>query len=240
MDRFLRVPMYGLFFVVLFLSSSFSANANIEAGSTKEITEPTKETVQLWDRLRDFLGSSSVTGADRMAIGGADFKTAISGGMPGLDEYLHQVLEHVESLEVSMQDGRIVLEVVLDDEKGLTLSLRNEEDAKTGQLYSLVFSQNMRLELRSFKDNVYVEKISGIKAMVKIPVLPDAIFFESVEINGSDQILTIRASTLWKMVHVIAKLDLKNKEFTGIDWWDTIFKNIPSLVKHMYFRMWWD
>lgn len=190
---------------------------------------------RLWQNVKDLFGAGEFEG-DRFAVPGADVRVILSGIVPGLDQYMQLVVDNLDLLEIKREKGKVVVDVRLITKK-LDFALREKKAADNGQVYKVRFYQYLHFEISMKKENVFIEKIDGLRISVKLPFLPDGVFPRGLFVNNQGKFLTLHAEAIGKLVDVVAGADMKAGEFSGIEWFKTLMMNLPKILGSLFFSL---
>lgn len=172
--------------------------------------------------------------AGQLSVPGADVRDILAKVIPDFDRYLQELVEDIDKIVLTQKKGRLVADLWLIPSEA-TFELIEKKKAKTGELYSVSLARNVHVEMLMRKDSITLEKISGITARVKLPVVPHGIYPLKVRLDTQDETLTIHAGVIGGLFEVIGKADVRTRKFSGVDWIGTILKNAPLLFKLIFF-----
>lgn len=163
--------------------------------------------------------------ADIVQIPGEDVRAILGRVIPDIDYYFQTVIDHLDSITVDRSDGKMKVDVLLVQKK-LVVPIRPKRQAKRGQPYEIRLKRKLHFEISMHKDWLFIEKISGIKLLVKLPIVPDGVYPRSLVFDSNTETLRINAGVVGGAVRLVVKIDVRSRRFKGIDWPSTIIKNL--------------
>ncbi|MBI3541658.1 MAG: hypothetical protein HY075_00065 [Deltaproteobacteria bacterium] len=172
---------------------------------------------------------------NELYLPGADVKVILGKIIPDLDQYMQEIVDRLETILITRKDGKMLVDVWLTPEDGVTFKLRDEKTAKTGQPYAVSLARHTHFEVSMQRDSATLDRIQGFTAMVKLPIVPDGVTPKKVVLDTSREKLTISASAIKGLVNVVGTADVRARKFTGVDWLATMMKNAPLLLGVLLF-----
>jgi len=232
---------YSTVLVTAWLASLFLAMPAIASPAESPARNPgivgntDPEFDALWQRVKDVFGAGELEG-EGLAVPGADVRVILSRIIPGLDQYMQLVVDNLDLLEIKRGQGKIVVDAKLITTK-LDFALREKKATRNGQVYKVRFYKHLHFEISMKKENVYLEKIEGLRVSVKLPIIPDGVFPRGLFVNNAAKTMTLHAEAIGKLVDVIATADLKGGNFKGIEWLKSLAMNLPRILKAFLFNL---
>lgn len=167
---------------------------------------------------------------NELVVPGGDVRVILQRVLPGIDKYMGTLIDNLETMVVTRNNGKLGVDVWLTPGNGLEFKLRDRAGSKTGQPYAVKLRQHAHLNISSLRDSITIDDIQGISAMIKLPIVPDGVSPRKLYLDTSTETLTITAKAIGGTIGVIATADVRSRQFKGVDWVATMFKNLPLLL----------
>lgn len=172
---------------------------------------------------------------NELTVPGGDVRVILSRVIPGIDKYMGMLIDNLETMVVTRRDGKLSTDVWFVPAGGLSFDIREEKGSKTGQPYAVKLKQHVHLDISARRDSITIDGIRGITTYIKLPIVPDGVAPSKLYLDTSTETLTISAKAISGTVSVIAKADVRSREFKGVDWFATMFKNLPLILSLLFF-----
>ncbi|MGE4233344.1 MAG: hypothetical protein AB7F43_08450 [Bacteriovoracia bacterium] len=186
-------------------------------------------------------------------VDGDDAKDVLLKQYPELNRYLQKIIDHIESLKITRAPTKkfkrkqnsgnsqtpaegMTIDVWLD-QPTLPIDFKSASEVSYLQPYAVDLDQHLRIQIVMHGDKIYLEKIEGIRILVKIPIIPDSFYPKKLMLDLTHEVLYMSAGILGDWITIVAKADVKGQKFDGVDWGATLFKNWPVMLGLLVFTI---
>ena len=170
---------------------------------------------------------------NEIMLPGSDVRVILAKFIPEIDNYMQELVDRLDSLQITRAKGRMLVDVWLTSTS--RFALRSVKKAKTGQPYSVDLGRHLHFEISMARESITLGKVRGLTVQIKLPVVPDGVTVRKVRLDTSTEQITITAGAIHDLIGVVGKANVRARKFSGVDWLATIFKNAPLLLGFLFF-----
>jgi hypothetical protein len=173
-------------------------------------------------------------GADGgITMTGADVRVILERVVPDLEKYMQDIVNHIDSLDVKRGAGRMLVNVAF--ETPFALKIADRDKAKRGQIHAVKISRKAHFEISMRRQIIRIDRIKGVSIKIKLPVVPEGVWPRTLVLDADTEDLRISAHALAGSLRVVAKANVRERKFTGVDWASTIARNWALILGALIF-----
>jgi hypothetical protein len=189
----------------------------------------------VWGLMKDFFAVPFQGGYPREEIwlDGESIKVLLGNFRYFLGEIGEHILRRVEGVRLVRGQDDLKISVYLTE--AISLELKKRKDAQRWELYGLELPEISRFSLKSADGVVEARRLHDIQLLAKVPLVSDRIYLREGSLNLANGEMNLEAGVLGNAIALVAEAELYAKDFKGLNFWESIERNVRHILWPLFF-----
>jgi hypothetical protein len=148
---------------------------------------------------------------------------------------VENITSHVNFFDVPEIQGALNIRMGFDiSAQQILFTQRNL--VNFGAAYGFRLSERVSLKARAVPGYIYLYDITGIAVLAKIPLVSDRVYIKEIRVDINTGETYVSARALGGVVPIMARGNMRLREFDGAEWFMPLIEAIPELFSTVNLR----
>jgi hypothetical protein len=221
-----------LIFILAFKSLSAQATPVVtEMKENEEFEQSPTDPNQVLSQIQDLAALSELEEGKIIELDRDTVRYVLASYIPASGMWWEKVLFELKKIYLVRNGDRLV--VTADFNRAFAINVKEGRKFPSGTLYKVAFPKQARFTIRASDEALLIEGLSQnkdgvgpISLFLKIPAFTDRVIVDRVYIDLTTGGVHAHLWLLNKALAVIGKARLYEKMFDGVDFWESIKRNV--------------